>query len=479
MRFAVCSQVRGEEYARSVALCTVSQKQHAKKHGYTRFDDNFPFNSNRDYPWAKIKLLENHLADWDWLVWIDGDVLITNQDCKIEKFIELIQPNKFMMIGEDFQGINSGVFFIRNCLLAHEFIKDVWMWDGYGGAPFFEQTAIDFFIHTPKYASDIQIVPHKYVSIFNAYDPRMDSQVHWKPGDFCIHFAGVRPKTTPEVFHQIQKMYFEQSSSDPSGTERIQAYASSLKTHIVDTFMFYNELDVLELRLTALDAYVDRFILVESEVTHSGQTKPLIFEENKQRFTRWLPKMKHIIVTAKDSPTDENPWSREKFQRECILRGLDDISDDTYVMVSDIDEIPDMLRISFPLIHDVVSVHMWFFEYSFDYMYTGEPWFGTVITRCDTFKRLGPNTLRDNRWKYPVIEYAGWHLSSFGDARHVALKHQTFAHWKDSRSFESTPENFQKLIQNGIHTDGKTKLIPRPPQVPLPSGPDVLYRIFS
>ena len=87
----------------------------------------------------------------------------------------------------------------------------------------------------------------------------------------------------------------------------------------IDAFMFYNELDVLELRLTLLDPHVDRFILVESEVTHAGQPKELIFEKNKERYAKWLPKIRHIV--AKNMPTDENPWSREKYQRECILRG--------------------------------------------------------------------------------------------------------------------------------------------------------------
>ena len=52
---------------------------------------------------------------------------------------------------------------------------------------------------------------------------------------------------------------------------------------LIDAFIFYNELDLLELRLTVLDKYVDRFVLVESEVNHIGERKPLFYAENKDR----------------------------------------------------------------------------------------------------------------------------------------------------------------------------------------------------
>jgi len=247
---------------------------------------------------------------------------------------------------------------------------------------------------------------------------------------------------------------------------------------IVDTFMFYNELDVLELRLLVLDEYVDLFVLVESEVNHAGGRKELFFKNNLERFSKWLPKIKHIIVTAEESPKDDNPWCREKYQRMCILRGLDDVPESSIIMLSDLDEIPDMKIIPFEkLPHMVISVHMWMFEYSFAHLFTGEPWFGTVITTYEIFKTYDPNYFRDNRWKFPVIKFAGWHLSSFGNAAHIALKHKTYAHWKDPRELEMTEENCKNLIEQGLHTDGKMKLLARPDIVPLPASEDVLRRL--
>lgn len=238
---------------------------------------------------------------------------------------------------------------------------------------------------------------------------------------------------------------------------------------LVDGFMFYNELDVLELRLQVLDPWVDRFVLVESEVNHKGEPKPLFFKENKERFANWLPKIKYVLMTAEEAPKDRDPWSREKYQRNCILRGMEDLPGDTAVMISDVDEIPDLSKISFSNWDKKSKVfHMYMFEYSFDYMFTGEPWFGTTLTTLEDLRTHGPNLYRSSRWSLGVIPWAGWHLSSFGNGAHVANKLSTYAHSLDPRELECKPSVFQDLIDKGLHLDGTTKLLPRPPEVPLP-----------
>jgi beta-1,4-mannosyl-glycoprotein beta-1,4-N-acetylglucosaminyltransferase len=233
---------------------------------------------------------------------------------------------------------------------------------------------------------------------------------------------------------------------------------------IVDAFMFYNELDILELRLSILDEYVELFVLVESDVTHVGTPKELIFEQNKERFAKWLPKIRHIV--PKDMPTDANPWSREKYQRHCILEGLEDVPDDTIVMMSDVDEIPDMTKAR--LVNDrTTACHMHMFEYSFKYTFTGEPWFGTVITKCRELKTLGPNFFRDHRWRFQYIMYSGWHLSSFGDAEMIHKKLKTYAHAKDRGRENQTLENVKRFIAEGIHHTGG-KLIETPANTNMP-----------
>lgn len=233
---------------------------------------------------------------------------------------------------------------------------------------------------------------------------------------------------------------------------------------VVDAFMFYNELDILEYRLTLLDPYVDLFVLVESEVTHIGTPKELIFEQNKERFAKWLPKIRHVV--AENMPTGENPWSREKYQRHCALNGLEGVPDDATVMISDVDEIPDMSK-AHMLNNRTTTCHMHMFEYSFKYTFTGEPWFGTVITKCLEFKTIGPNFFRDNRWRFPYIPMAGWHLSSFGDADTVHRKLKTYAHAKDPGREHQTLENVRRFISEGIHHTGG-RLIETPKDVQMP-----------
>ncbi len=247
---------------------------------------------------------------------------------------------------------------------------------------------------------------------------------------------------------------------------------------LIDAFMFYNELEILELRLELLDEHVDRFVLVEAEVNHVGGPKELFFQKNRERFAKWLPKITHVIVTADEAPKDPNPWSREKYQREAILRGLSDVPNEAIVMISDVDEIPDMTKVRYEqLPHVVCSVHMWMFEYSFKYLFTGEPWFGTLITNVELMKRMGPNYFRDNRWKFPVFQFAGWHLSSFGTPMRIWQKFQTYAHARDGHHANQTPETFEEFIAAGKHTDGQTELTLRPPDVPLPGSPEVRKRL--
>lgn len=239
---------------------------------------------------------------------------------------------------------------------------------------------------------------------------------------------------------------------------------------LVDCFMFYNELDVLALRLTLLDPYVDRFVLVESEVTHAGTPKELIYEQNKARYAKWADKITHVV--AKNMPTDENPWSREKYQRHCSLEGLEGVPDEATVMISDVDEIPNM-TVAKLLNGRTTTCHMHMFEYSFKYTFTGEPWFGTVMTRAKEYRTLGPNFFRDHRWRFPHIPYAGWHLSSFGDAKHIDTKLHTYAHAKDpGRHEHQTVVDYERFIKEGYHHDGRTKLILTPTETVMPPGWD-------
>lgn len=232
---------------------------------------------------------------------------------------------------------------------------------------------------------------------------------------------------------------------------------------LVDAFMFFNEFDVLEMRLKTLWDHVDLFVLVESSETHTGNSKPLHFKENKERYSRYLSKIRYIEAPHCTDPDPMDKFFIEKYQRDCIKLGLDGVPDDATIMISDVDEIPDPVNV--PQGAGTVGLHMTMFEYSFDYMFTGEPWIGTVVTDVKELKRQGPNYFRYNRWRFPIITHAGWHLSSFGDAEHVATKIKNYAHANDEKHKGQTVVEYDRCIKEGIHSDGKTKLLKTPQHI--------------
>lgn len=109
---------------------------------------------------------------------------------------------------------------------------------------------------------------------------------------------------------------------------------------LFDCFTFFNELDLLEIRLEELDSVVDQFVLAESPYTFTGKPKPLIFGENKQRFARYLHKITHIVVDDLPMGDSITAWNREHFQRSALKRGLADAAPEDLVLLSDVDEIP-------------------------------------------------------------------------------------------------------------------------------------------
>jgi len=109
---------------------------------------------------------------------------------------------------------------------------------------------------------------------------------------------------------------------------------------VIDVFPFFNELDILEIRLNVLDPYVDCFILSEATKTFSGLDKPLYYQENKERFEKFSHKIIHNIVEDTTSP-DLHPYQRDVFQKDNIKKVvLDNVSDEDAIIWSDVDEVP-------------------------------------------------------------------------------------------------------------------------------------------
>ena len=117
---------------------------------------------------------------------------------------------------------------------------------------------------------------------------------------------------------------------------------------IYDCFQYFNEDHIVDLRLNILNDFIDKFIIVESTVDHQGKAKKLNFEINK--YKRFKDKIKYIIVD--DTPNQiRKPHTGgeslvEKHQRNSIIRGLNSAVDNDLIILSDVDEIPDLNKLN-------------------------------------------------------------------------------------------------------------------------------------
>lgn len=107
---------------------------------------------------------------------------------------------------------------------------------------------------------------------------------------------------------------------------------------VYDCIPFFNELDILKLRLNILNPIVDRFVIEEATVTFSGEPKELCFEKNRAMFQEFLPKIDYIVVN--NSPADVSTHLRDKFQKNALIKGLEQAGKEDVILLSDVDEIP-------------------------------------------------------------------------------------------------------------------------------------------
>lgn len=109
---------------------------------------------------------------------------------------------------------------------------------------------------------------------------------------------------------------------------------------VYDCFQFFNELDILKIRLNVLNSVVDKFVISEATETFSGLKKPLYYEENKDMFAKFQDKIIHVVVD--DTPRGDG-WGtheRDTFQKNAVTRGLSGCKDEDIILFSDLDEIP-------------------------------------------------------------------------------------------------------------------------------------------
>lgn len=199
---------------------------------------------------------------------------------------------------------------------------------------------------------------------------------------------------------------------------------------IYDAFTFFNELDLLEIRLNLLQSRVDKFVLVEATTTFSGKPKPLYFGQNKKRYAQFNSKIIHIIVD--DLPrNNKDRWSTEDAQRLTFLRGLTNAKDSDIIIMSDLDEIwnPEALpkRVTTPIGFQQ-KAKGFYLNAKLDRIECN-----SVAMKYKEFKREYPNLvhrhlLRRRCKQFIQIDNGGWHWTYLGGSEAIRQKLESFSH---------------------------------------------------
>ena len=244
---------------------------------------------------------------------------------------------------------------------------------------------------------------------------------------------------------------------------------------IYDCFTFYNEFELLELRLQQHWDHVDYFVIVESDHTFQNKHKPYLLQENWERFAKWHSKMRLVTV---ESECHLNPWDNERDQRDAITMGLDDAEPNDMIIVGDVDEVlrANTLKIIRSGTRGIYGFRMPLFNFKLNYMLVTTGSCFCVWNGAARYDMLGsPEVFRQSRHMlngFPlgykddtlaIIEHAGWHWTYFGNVDFAKTKLQSFSHSESNKPEVLDQLDIEASIADGrgiIRTDDEYRFAP-------------------
>lgn len=239
---------------------------------------------------------------------------------------------------------------------------------------------------------------------------------------------------------------------------------------VYDCFAFFNEMDLLEIRLNELYDTVDHFVLVEATRTFQKTPKPLYYYDNRERFKKFSDKIIHVVVDKYPHFFSKfrvpHAWDYDNSQKEFILQGLKDAAPDDMIIVSDVDEIP--LK-SFVEKHRNSSKISVFEQYlCFYYLNNictlrsdGDPslnrdgygyWRGPVMLRKKQIKTIkSTRMLRDHATgrDVQVLANSGWHFSFLGGTDQIIKKIEAWTHAEFNNEKYKNREYIEASVREG------------------------------
>jgi beta-1,4-mannosyl-glycoprotein beta-1,4-N-acetylglucosaminyltransferase len=202
---------------------------------------------------------------------------------------------------------------------------------------------------------------------------------------------------------------------------------------IIDAFPFFNETEILEIRLNELAPIVDKFVIVESLEMHgSRNTKPANFD--RERFKQF--DIEYVLLPRLEPEyTDSvSGWKRENYQRNALMPAVLEIaSPNDIVIVSDCDEIPRMTAIRDNLDKLQIGIHQLSLDmYFYNVNNFNGKWARSSAGTLKDFQRAGGFQVLRDKPSAQTIPDAGWHFSYFGSPERIRMKVANFAHSSDS-----------------------------------------------
>lgn len=232
---------------------------------------------------------------------------------------------------------------------------------------------------------------------------------------------------------------------------------------IYDCFQFFNEEEILDIRLNILSPFVDYFVIVESSYDHQGNKRELVF--NKKKFEKFSHKINYIIVNdVSHSIIKRHQGGHsliEQHQRNAIMKGLEKSSDSDLIIISDVDEIPDLRKLNLYNKKNYAVFSQKMFNFKLNLMNVTESnWHGSRVCLKKNLK--SPQFLRNIKFKkYPfwrldkirniqVIKDGGWHFSYLQDVSLIVKKIKSFSHGELNDSLIINENIINEKINRGV-----------------------------
>lgn len=192
---------------------------------------------------------------------------------------------------------------------------------------------------------------------------------------------------------------------------------------IYDCFIFWNEFDLLEIRLNELKDVVDQFVICESDVTFVGKPKPLFLRERIDEFKDFNIN----LLTFEGKRNPETSWTNEIAQRNYLATALQGAFPKDTVILSDVDEIPTVNTVSvLPYCDGIVSLQMTFSYYFVNNLHKNVKWYHPKAFKVEDLSQ----SMHDLRHSgiQDTIEMAGHHMSYLGSLETIKNKISNFSH---------------------------------------------------